>query len=58
MFTKARLFFIEYYLSYVINIELLTKLRSGILKLNLESVCYDNVPRDMHPITEGDNEHQ
>ena len=55
MFTKARLFLSDNYLSYVINTELLTKLRRGTLKLNLESVCYDNVP---HPITEGDNEHQ
>ena len=54
-FTKARLFLGDNYLSYVINTELLTKLRRGTLKLNLESVCYDNVP---HPITEGDNEHQ
>ena len=39
-------FCLENYLQYNFNTNILTKLRSGSLKLYLETSRYDNIPRD------------
>ncbi|XP_071126834.1 uncharacterized protein [Mytilus edulis] len=39
-------FYIEKYLSYINNVSLLTKLRSGTLKLNIEVGRYNNISRE------------